>query len=599
MKRALLLLVAMSLCLIALDLRAEERPLAARVDHFYVESDQAHSLFTFFKDTFQMPEGWPFRDAGTHTSGGLWLGNTILEFVTFPHKDDKPMKTEFRGIAFEPAGGADETAAKLTKRGISRTEVENNMRQGSDGQMRVAWSLLDLKDFPPTEASIFFVDYKFRKSVAAKYKAIDDEFAARNRGPLGIVGAAEITVGVQDLEEARSKWSALLAPSPRISDDAFVFDSGPRIRLVRAESPGIQGIVLKVRSLDGAAKFLEERGLLAKDDAGHIAISPAAIDGLSIRLIDDNQAEEPGNPLLGHGLGVDHVGIAVRDLEKTINDFEQMLGFKCIKLPPKPAGVVSSVIFFENSSYLELLSVSKKPSGPTLSDQAKRYADFAEKHEGAKFLGLATSSAKDAADYLKAQNFEAFMFGDILGNYVDISHEPSGDKQAFPLAVFLIEYVSRGRLMWLSGIRKNGMMDHPNAALRIHSTWFAVQDLDASLENLKDAGFESGETRQAKFLGAKGQEVKAGKGSLLVLEPVDDKGALSKFLTNHDDGEIIGISIEVSDLNKACSWVEEHSGHKLEPYDGYYGRSLLIPPDLTHGVRMEFFQRQQSAGEEI
>jgi hypothetical protein len=312
MKRALMLYAGITLCFISLNLWAEEQPLSTRVDHFFVESDQAHSLFTFFKDTFQLPESWPFSDRGARpdqpqgfASGGLWLGNVIWEFASFPHDRDMPVKTEFRGIAFEPTGGADETAAELTKRDIPRTEVENIRRQGSDGQTRVAWSTVGLKNFPPIEADVFFCDYKFRKSVAARRKAADDELAARNRGPLGIVGTAEITVGVRDLEEARSQWSALLAPSPRISEDAFVFTAGPRIRLVHAESPGIQGIILEVRSLDQAAKFLEERGLLAKDESGRIAISPAAVDGLSIRLMDDSQAEESGPPLLRRGLGVD------------------------------------------------------------------------------------------------------------------------------------------------------------------------------------------------------------------------------------------------------------------------------------------------------
>jgi hypothetical protein len=392
MKRVLLLLAAMSVCLIALALRAQDQLLVTRVDHVYVASDQAQALFNFFKDTFQLPESWPFRDAETHTSGGLWLGNTVLEFLS-AHGGDKPVKTEFRGIAFEPTGGADETVAELTKRDIAHAEVENRMRKGSDGQTRVVWSIVHLKNFPPIEADVFFVDYKHRKSVAARYQALDEELTARNRGPLGIVSAAEITVGVQDLDEARRKWSVLVAPSPLTSDDAFVFDSGPRIRLVQAESPGIQGIVLKVRSLDRTAKFMEKCGLLAKDDSGGIAISPAAIGGLSIRLIDDSQAEEPG------------------------------------------------------------------------------------------------------------------------------------------------------------------------------------------------------ETREAKYLGAKGREVKAGKGSLLVLESVDDKGVLSGFLSNHKDGSIIGISIEVSDLNKARSWAEGHSRHKLGPYGGFYGRSIAIPPDLTHGIWLELFRR--------
>ena len=173
MKRALLLWTVISLCFIAFALQSEERPLATRVDHFFAVSDKAQSLFTFFKDTFQLPESWPFSDRGTHVSGGLWLGNAILEFLS--HNGDKPVRTEFRGIAFEPAGGADEAAAELTKRGIPCTEVENRMRQGSDGQTRLALSIVSLRDFPPVEADVFFVDYKFRKSVAARRKSADSQ----------------------------------------------------------------------------------------------------------------------------------------------------------------------------------------------------------------------------------------------------------------------------------------------------------------------------------------------------------------------------------------------------------------------------------------
>jgi hypothetical protein len=63
------------------------------------------------------------------------------------------------------------------------------------------------------------------------------------------------------------------------------------------------------------------------------------------------------------------------------------------------------------------------------------------------------------------------------------------------------------------------------------------------------------------------------------------------FLSDHDEGDIIGIGIEVSDLDKARSGVEGHSGHKLAPDKGFYGRSIMIPPDLTHGIWMELFQR--------
>jgi hypothetical protein len=286
MKRALLLIAATSLCLIVLDLRAEEQSLATRVEHFFVVSEQAQSLFTYFKDTFLLPEVWPFYQHGPFSSGGLSLVNVAWEFVSFSKEGRGHQKTEFRGIAFEPTGSAEATAAELARRNIPHSSARTHKSQVPGREIGVEWSSVNLSDFLPSNANVFFCDYKDRQGTAQGRKAASRELTARMGGPLGIVGAEEITIGVKDLEDAKSKWSALLAPSPRISDDAFVFDSGPRIRLVYAESPGIQGIVLKVRSLNQAAKFLEERGLLAKDDADHIAISPMAIEGLAIWLVE-------------------------------------------------------------------------------------------------------------------------------------------------------------------------------------------------------------------------------------------------------------------------------------------------------------------------
>lgn len=351
MRRLFSFCVALSLCFIMFALPEEEQPLATRVEHFFLVSDHAQSLFNYFKDTFQLPEVWPFFERGTFASGGLSLGNAVLEFVSFPKEDNKPQKTEFRGIAFEPTADAAETVAELARRNIAHTGIKVYKFEIPGKQVLVEWSSINLSDFPPTNANIFFCDYKDRQGVAQGRRVAGRELAKRSGGPLGIVGAAEIAIGVRDLEEARSKWSALLEPSPQISDDAFAFYFGPRIHLVRSESPGIQGIVLKVRSLDRAANFLEERRLLAKDDAGHMAISPAAIEGLTIRLVDAARGQEPANPLVGHGLGVDHVGIVVRGLDKTLSDYEQALGFKCFRVPRIPDGIVSSCIFFEDNTY--------------------------------------------------------------------------------------------------------------------------------------------------------------------------------------------------------------------------------------------------------
>jgi catechol 2,3-dioxygenase-like lactoylglutathione lyase family enzyme len=599
MRYVQLAFAALSLCFITFALRAEEQPLVTRVEHFFIVSDQAQSLFTFFKDTFQLPEVWPFFDHGPFSSGGLGLGNVVLEFVSFPNADNTPLKTEFRGIALEPPTSGDVTAAELTRRNIPHSDVKYYKSQVPGRQISAKWSSVGLSGFPPTSADIFFCDYKDRQTVASGRREASHELALRMGGPLGIVGVGEITVGVQDLEEARNKWSALLAPSPQISGDVFVFNSGPRIRLVRAESPGIQAIVLKVRSLDQAAKFLGERGLLAKDDSGRMAISPAAIEGLSLGLIDDYRAEESGNPLLGHGLRIDHVGIGVRDLEKARRDYEQVLGFKCTENLPTISGLLRYIVFLGDETCLEFLSPSRSASAAR-----DDFRGFVERHEGGLSLALATSSAKRAADYLEAHNFEVKIRewpeptkegetkpAAVQFYSVSSPDSPSGNKQIFKMWIWLIEYVSSERAARRAARREQGLMAHPNTAQLLHAVWFAVRDLEVSLRNLQDAGFGPGEMREVKFLGAQGREVKAGQGCMLLLRSADKNGALNKFLSDHDDGDIIGLSIEVSDLNTARSWVEGHSGRKLESYKGFYGRGIMIPPELTHGIWMELFQR--------
>jgi catechol 2,3-dioxygenase-like lactoylglutathione lyase family enzyme len=597
---------AILLCIFGLGQQPEQHPLTTRVEHFFLISEHAQSLFTFFRDTFELPEVWPFFEHGPFSSGGLSLGNAVLEFVSFPKSDNKPLKTAFRGIAFEPTTDADPTAEELAKRNIPHLDVQTTKSRIPGGEVLVEWSTVTLSNFPPISARVFFCDYKDRQAVAQGRRAASRELAKRMGGPLGIVGAAEITLGVQDLAEARKKWSALLAPSPRITDDAFVFYAGPRIRLVHAESPGIQGIVLKVRSLDQALKFLHERGLLVKDDSGRIAISPVAIDGLSIRLMDGAQGQESANPLLGHGRGLDHIGIGVLDLEKATRDYEQVLGFKCTEDLPSIRGgnpALRSLIFFRDETLLEFLSPPRDSS--VVHEELRRWV---EKHEGAMSLALRTSSAKDAVAYLEAHNFDVKLtewpratkeweMKPSRVQYYSVStpDTASGNKQIFMVWIWLIENVSPERSARLAARREQGLMAHPNTAVRLHAAWFAVRDLDASLRNLQDAGLELDEPREAKFLGAQGREVKAGSGVMLLLRSADKNGALNKFLSDHDDGDIFGISIEVSDLNKARSWVEGHSGHKLEPYNGFYGPAIMVPPDLTHGVWLELFERR-SAG---
>ena len=304
----------------------------------------------------------------------------------------------------------------------------------------------------------------------------------------------------------------------------------------------------------------------------------------------------PAQTLIGQGWGVDHVGIGVRDLAQTQHDYEQ-LGFKVSKGGHFPGGLSNCSVSLQNNSYLELLAVSG--GSPSAHSDASDVAEFVTKHEGAMFLGIDVSSAKAAADYLKAHNFDVTGPdpGSIMKEgettppppmWYDVStaDKPAANKKGFKIPFFLVEYLSTN---WKDKARAEGRMDHPNTAMGIHAVWFAVHDEDAQLRTLRDAGFAGGESREAKFLSAHGGEVKAGQGVLVLLESSDKNGLLTKYLSDHDEG-IIGLSIEVADLAKARQLAESCTGRKLETYKGFYGTSFLLRPEVTHGVWMEMFQ---------
>ena len=305
-------------------------------------------------------------------------------------------------------------------------------------------------------------------------------------------------------------------------------------------------------------------------------------------------ASVPAQTLTGQGWGVDHVGVGVRDLAQAQHDYEQ-LGFKVRKGGHFPGGVSNSTISLQYNSYFEMLAVT----GSSPTGWAVEVADFVNKHEGAMFLGINVSSAKAAADYLRAHDFdvEGPTPGSIMKEgetkqpppmWYDVStaDKPAANKEGFTIPIFLVEYLSTS---WKDKARAEGRMDHPNTAMGIHAGWFAVHDTQAQLRTLRDAGFEAGEFREAKFLSAHGREVKAGAGALLLLESSDKDGLLTKYLSNHDEG-IIGLSIEVADLGKAHQVAESGTGRKLETYKGFYGTSFLLPPEVTHGVWLEVFQ---------
>src|SRR4051812_17843331 len=79
---------------------SDSAPFTNGIDHVYVfaEKTKVESLFKLFRDDFQIPQVWAFRDYGGYASGGVSLSNVVLEFATFEDAANTSRHTEFQGI---------------------------------------------------------------------------------------------------------------------------------------------------------------------------------------------------------------------------------------------------------------------------------------------------------------------------------------------------------------------------------------------------------------------------------------------------------------------------------------------------------------------
>ena len=97
----------------------------------------------------------------------------------------------------------------------------------------------------------------------------------------------EIVLGVTDLATAAVQWRSLVAGPTQASNGLFSFGDGPGIRLVQAEKGGIREIVISVRSVRDAKRFLADRGLLEPGEAGRVSIARKALGGLQVTLVEN------------------------------------------------------------------------------------------------------------------------------------------------------------------------------------------------------------------------------------------------------------------------------------------------------------------------
>jgi hypothetical protein len=282
----LLLLVAVSIVTAQTGMR--KGPIVRQVDRILIESSNPKALFAFFSAELQLPEAWPLVENQGYVSGALGAGNMNIEVYRFMQRGGgparKPAVAHFAGLALEAYPLA-ETLRELKVSGISHSPPQPTFSTLPDGTKTVAWTIVPLPSFSKSGMSIFLYEYSqaFLK-VDVRRKQLGNRLTLNNGGPLGIQSVREVVMSVANFAQEAAAWQKLLGPQTAAGH--WSPGTGPSIRVIPGPQDGIQKIVLQVKSLAQARKFLKNMQLLGSASANKISINPSKIQGLSIALVE-------------------------------------------------------------------------------------------------------------------------------------------------------------------------------------------------------------------------------------------------------------------------------------------------------------------------
>ena len=301
------------------------------------------------------------------------------------------------------------------------------------------------------------------------------------------------------------------------------------------------------------------------------------------------------------------VNVYVRNMDIVLDDYRK-LGFR---VPSKadiyqlPSGLAVTEILFQDGPVLEFRAVHNRRNAVR---QRSRAVEFLKRHEGALHLVLNVPSATAKAVSLRRHGYRVsdprpspfLLQGSVpfwylvFDGFFDLADRASRGEEGSPTRVVAFSEVSpfmkRRSRQKRSSRQFRQWLQHDNSARAIRCVWIAVRDLESATRGYVSIGLLRGRRRELRRFGAVSMEVNGRAGRILLLSPSDARGVVASFVKGRGEG-VMGLSIEVRNL-LAARRVIESSGQRIVPYAGAYGRSLLVPADLAHGVWIEMFQRR-------
>ncbi|HEY9130404.1 MAG TPA: VOC family protein [Dyella sp.] len=286
---------------------------------------------------------------------------------------------------------------------------------------------------------------------------------------------------------------------------------------------------------------------------------------------------------------LDHILLWGRSIDQATAVMTAKLGFQV--MPGRdPAGVANRYIRLSDTGFIELLGMTRP--NPTLDPGMQADQNALHGGPGSRSFGI-HSTALDAAQALLKQRGMA-----VTPVFSAAANDPDGlgpkapprwrlfalDPSPLSNHVFFIDYAARTDATSAMDLRT--AREHPNGAQTLSAIWLLSAHAEDDKKQLAQMGFTDAKAVRLPQIAAHGYSVAIGPTHLLALEP--DGNGLAADALQQGGPQILGVSVGVSDLDRAQRRIERGYEHSLVRYSGEFGKAFLAPTRDDLGLLIEF-----------
>ncbi len=253
---------------------------------------------------------------------------------------------------------------------------------------------------------------------------------------------------------------------------------------------------------------------------------------------------------------IDHVIIGAKDIARTIEFFENKLGFTTKNGNKHNNGISNFFIEFEDSSELEFISV-QNPSDKLAAD----YESLLKNNQ----YGFQFAIRTNQFNYLKNNSYNISEgFSEIYenSNFSTLSKKNIDSKVPF----FFIQHQKQNYTK----------VNHSNKAKGILSVWLEASDIKKTVRKYVDYGFTAIDTLKVGNYKTKTVSMRNNNFELIIID------------SNKDN--ISGVTIGVAKIIEVERRIKEKLNIDLKIKSSKRGKSISLSPKVTKSIWFEFLE---------